>query len=196
MQASKQVLDRTAASLVITVDLRPTWCLAELYGAPVRVIAQMISVRWAALNAVLLYVQASKQVLDRMLPSPVSYADLCAIAGAVGVYNTHGPLINVGYGRRDVDGPDPFQGVGSNTNQQRDYPIQEIINEWGKLTLTPYEAFSICRRNLGDSTPFVTDNGSARLEHWWLFILSQTSSVTERHTRIVSHEASGPCNFC
>ena len=38
-------------------------------------------------------VQAAKQVLDRMLPSPISYADLCAIAGAVGVYNTHGPLI-------------------------------------------------------------------------------------------------------
>ena len=79
--------------------------------------------------------QASKQVLDRVLPSPISYADLCAIAGAVGVYNTHGPLINVGYGRPDVDGPDPFQGVGSNTNQGRDYPIQELINEWGELTL-------------------------------------------------------------
>lgn len=83
-----------------------------------------------------LWVQASKQVLDRMLPSPISYADLCAIAGAVGVYNTHGPLMNVGYGRPDVDGPDPFQGVGSNTNQQRDYPIQELINEWGELSLT------------------------------------------------------------
>lgn len=75
--------------------------------------------------------QAAKQVLDKVLPSPVSYADLCSIAGAVGVYATHGPLINVGYGRPDVDGPDPFQGVGSNTNQQRDYPIQQIINEWG-----------------------------------------------------------------
>ena len=73
-----------------------------------------------------------------MLPSPISYADLCAIAGAVGVYNTHGPLINVGYGRPDVDGPDPFQGVGSNTNQQRDYPIQELINEWGELSLTEH----------------------------------------------------------
>lgn len=83
------------------------------------------------LNAILsLCVQASKQVLDRILPHPVSYADLCAIAGAVGVYATHGPLMNVGYGRPDVDGPDPFQGVGSNTNQQRDYPIQEIIDEW------------------------------------------------------------------
>ncbi|KAK9900984.1 hypothetical protein WJX75_006590 [Coccomyxa subellipsoidea] len=48
----------------------------------------------------------------------------------VGVYLTLGSLINVGYGRPDVDGPDPFQGVGSNTNQQRDYPIQQIINEW------------------------------------------------------------------
>ena len=76
--------------------------------------------------------QASKQVLDRTLPHAVSYADLCAIAGAVGVYATHGPLMNVGYGRPDVDGPDPFQGVGSNTNQQRDYPIQEIIDEWGE----------------------------------------------------------------
>ena len=43
---------------------------------------------------------------------------------------------HVGYGRPDVDGPDPFQGVGSNTNQGRDYPIQELINEWGELTLT------------------------------------------------------------
>ena len=76
--------------------------------------------------------QAAKQVLDRTLPSPVSYADLCAIAGAVGVYATKGPLINVGYGRPDATSPDPFQGVGSNTNQQRDYPIQEIINEWGE----------------------------------------------------------------
>ena len=72
-----------------------------------------------------------------MLPQPVSYADLCAIAGAVGIYGTHGPLINVGYGRPDVDGPDPFQGVGSNTNQQRDYPIQEIINEWGAPAVLP-----------------------------------------------------------
>lgn len=122
-------------------------------------------------KSVLLCVQASKQVLDRMLPSPVSYADLCAIAGAVGVYNTHGPLINVGYGRPDVDGPDPFQGVGSNTNQQRDYPIQEIINEWGRPTLTPYEAVSSCRQNLGDSILLATENGSSRLEHWWLLIL-------------------------
>lgn len=90
--------------------------------------------------------QASKQVLDRMLPSPISYADLCAIAGAVGVYNTHGPLINVGYGRPDVDGPDPFQGVGSNTNQQRDYPIQEIINEWGEPIVTgPYSILAMCQ---------------------------------------------------
>ena len=77
--------------------------------------------------------QAAKQVLDRTLPNPVSYADLCAIAGAVGVYATKGPLLNVGYGRPDATSPDPFQGVGSNTNQQRDYPIQEIINEWGEL---------------------------------------------------------------
>ena len=76
--------------------------------------------------------QAAKQELDKALPKPVSYADLCAIVGAVGVYQTHGPLINVGYGRPDVTGPDPFQGVGSNTNQQRAYPIQEIINEWGE----------------------------------------------------------------
>ena len=82
-----------------------------------------------------LRVQASKQVLDRTLAHPVSYADLCAIAGAVGVYATHGPLMNVGYGRPDVDGPDPFQGVGSNTNQQRDYPIQEIIDEWRECSL-------------------------------------------------------------
>jgi hypothetical protein len=76
--------------------------------------------------------QATKQILDNTLPKPVSYADLCAISGAAGIYLTHGPLINVGYGRPDVDGPDPFTGVGSNTNQQRDYPIQEIINEWGE----------------------------------------------------------------
>ena len=80
-----------------------------------------------------------------MLPKPVSYADLCAIAGAVGVYQTHGPLINVGYGRPDVTGPDPFQGVGSNTNQQRDYPIQEIINEWGEATSGPSTAKMRCK---------------------------------------------------
>jgi catalase (peroxidase I) len=76
--------------------------------------------------------QAAKQILDRVLPSPVSYADLIAIGGAAAVYATNGPLINVGYGRPDVDGPDHFIGVGSNTNQQRDYPIQEIINEWSE----------------------------------------------------------------
>ena len=79
----------------------------------------------------LLTCAAAKQQLDKTIPSPVSCADLCSIAGAVGVYLTLGSLINVGYGRPDVDGPDPFQGVGSNTNQQRDYPIQQIINEWG-----------------------------------------------------------------
>ena len=96
--------------------------------------------------------QASKQVLDRVLPSPISYADLCAIAGAVGVYNSHGPLINVGYGRPDVDGPDPFQGVGSNTNQQRDYPIQEIINEWGELISTGH---TLHWQSAEAPTPFV-----------------------------------------
>ena len=75
--------------------------------------------------------QAVKQALDDALGTPTSYADLMSIGGAVAVYNTKGPLINVGYGRPDVDGPDPFQGVGSNTNQQRDYPIQAIIDEWG-----------------------------------------------------------------
>ena len=76
--------------------------------------------------------QATKQVLDRVLPKPVSYADLCAIAGAVGVFNTGGPLINVGYGRPDVDVADPNAGVGSNTNQQKDYPIAELMNEWSE----------------------------------------------------------------
>ena len=76
--------------------------------------------------------QATKQVLDRVLPKPVSYADLCAIAGAVGVFNTGGPLINVGYGRPDVDVADPNAGVGSNTNQQKDYPIAELMDEWSE----------------------------------------------------------------
>lgn len=76
--------------------------------------------------------QATKQVLDRVLPKPVSYADLCAIAGAVGVFNTGGPLINVGYGRPDVDVSDPNRGVGSNTNQQKDYPIAELMDEWSE----------------------------------------------------------------
>ena len=96
-----------------------------------------------------LRVQASKQVLDRTLAHPVSYADLCAIAGAVGVYATHGPLINLGYGRPDVDGPDPFQGVGSNTNQQRDYPIQEIIDEWRECSshcITAVSPTALCKR--------------------------------------------------
>ena len=76
--------------------------------------------------------QATKQVLDRVLPKPVSYADLCAIAGAVGIFNTGGPLINVGYGRPDVEVSDPNQGVGANTNQQKDYPIAELMNEWSE----------------------------------------------------------------
>ena len=67
-----------------------------------------------------------------MLPSPVSYADLSAIVGAVGIFNTGGPLINVGFGRPDVDVADPNQGVGSNTNQQKDYPIAELLNEWSE----------------------------------------------------------------
>ena len=71
-------------------------------------------------------------MLDRVLPKPVSYADLSAIAGAVGIFNTGGPLINVGYGRPDVDVADPNQGVGSNTNQQKDYPIAELLNEWSE----------------------------------------------------------------
>ena len=83
--------------------------------------------------------QAVKQALDDALGTPTSYADLMAISGAAAIYNTKGPLINVGYGRPDVDGPDPFQGVGSNTNQQRDYPIQAIINEWGKF-VSPWPA--------------------------------------------------------
>lgn len=82
--------------------------------------------------AVACCIQAAKQILDQVLPKPVSYADLVAIVGPVGIYQTHGPLINVGYGRPDTDGPDTFTGVGSNTNQQRDYPITEIITEWGE----------------------------------------------------------------
>ena len=79
-----------------------------------------------------LSLQAAKQVLDRVLPKPVSYADLCAIAGAVGIFNTRGPLINVGFGRPDVDVADPPQGVGANTFQQKDYPIAELLNEWSE----------------------------------------------------------------
>ena len=49
----------------------------------------------------------------------------------MGIYALHGPVINVGYGRPDVDKSDEFGGVGSNTNDQRDYPAAEIIAEWG-----------------------------------------------------------------
>jgi len=51
----------------------------------------------------------------------------------VGLYKLHGPLVNVGYGRPDATGPDLFAGIGSNTNDQRDYPANELINEWGVL---------------------------------------------------------------
>ena len=49
----------------------------------------------------------------------------------VGLYKLHGPLVNVGYGRPDVEVPDDFGGVGSNTNDQRDYPADQLIAEWG-----------------------------------------------------------------
>ena len=49
----------------------------------------------------------------------------------VGLYKLHGPLVNVGYGRPDVEVPDEFGGVGSNTNDQRDYPADQLIAEWG-----------------------------------------------------------------
>ena len=61
-------------------------------------------------------------------------ADLCC-DGQVGLYALHGPLVNVGYGRPDAAGPDEFGGVGSNTNDQRDYPADQIISEWGKAAL-------------------------------------------------------------
>ena len=48
----------------------------------------------------------------------------------VGLYKLHGPLVNVGYGRPDVEVPDDFGGVGSNTNDQRDYPADQLIAEW------------------------------------------------------------------
>ena len=51
--------------------------------------------------------------------------------GQVDIYALHGPVINVGYGRPDVNKSDEFGGVGSNTNDQRDYPAAELIAEWG-----------------------------------------------------------------
>ena len=51
--------------------------------------------------------------------------------GQVGMYALHGPVINVGYGRPDVNTSDEFGGVGSNTNDQRDYPADQLIAEWG-----------------------------------------------------------------
>lgn len=53
----------------------------------------------------------------------------------MGLYALHGPLVNVGYGRPDAAGPDEFGGVGSNTNDQRDYPADQIISEWGEAAL-------------------------------------------------------------
>ena len=104
-----------------------------------------------------------------MLPKPVSYADLSAIAGAVGVFNTGGPLIKVGYGRPDVDVADPNAGVGANTNQQKDYPIAELMDEWSEafqpclqsslqqhlLTcrLMPWDGNMLCCGCLGSSCP-------------------------------------------
>ena len=49
----------------------------------------------------------------------------------VGPYKLHGPLVNVGYGRLNVEVPDDFGGVGSNTNDQRDYSADQLIAEWG-----------------------------------------------------------------
>ena len=49
----------------------------------------------------------------------------------VGIYTLHGPVINVGYGRPDVNKADVFAGVGSNTNAARDYPADQLIAEWG-----------------------------------------------------------------
>ncbi|KAK9832108.1 hypothetical protein WJX81_007884 [Elliptochloris bilobata] len=84
-------------------------------------------------------VWAAKQVVDKLLPSPVSWADMFAISGAVGLYKLHGPLVNVGYGRPDVEVPDDFGGVGSNTNDQRDYPADQLIAEWESYGFTPYD---------------------------------------------------------
>ncbi|KAK9832086.1 hypothetical protein WJX81_005292 [Elliptochloris bilobata] len=81
----------------------------------------------------------AKQVVDKVVPHPVSWADLCQIAGAVGVYTLHGPVINVGYCRPDVDKADEFGGVGSNTNDQRDYPAKELIAEWERYGFMPYD---------------------------------------------------------
>jgi hypothetical protein len=103
--------------------------------------------------------QAIKQALDDALGTPTSYADLMAIGGAVAVYNTKGPLINVGYGRPDVDGPDPFQGVGSNTNQQRDYPIQAIIDEWGMALSSRHPVLIVILNNPISSCPIVEELG-------------------------------------
>ena len=82
------------------------------------------------------HAQAAKQQLDKTLPSPEACL-LCRPLLHCWRSRTHGPLINVGYGRPDVDGPEPFWGVGSNTNQRRDYPIQLIINEWAAELYSP-----------------------------------------------------------
>ena len=69
----------------------------------------------------------------------------------MGIYALHGPVINVGYGRPDVNKSDDFGGVGSNTNDQRDYPAAELIAEWGAWpTVDPAcRAVNRIRRCLG-----------------------------------------------
>ena len=88
----------------------------------------------------------------------------------MGIYALHGPVINVGYGRPDVNKSDEFGGVGSNTNDQRDYPAAELIAEWGGCPMANpacrvkrEHAAALKRHRLQCVRP------SLRLApHWWI----------------------------
>ena len=102
-------------------------------------VAVVLQCRWSPVR------RRPSRSLTRCCPSPCHMQTSVPSPARWASTRRTAPLINVGYGRPDVTGPDPFQGVGSNTNQQRDYPIQEIINEWGEATSGPSTAKMRCK---------------------------------------------------
>ena len=73
---------------------------------------------------------AGKQIIDKHYPGVVSWADVIPLAAAAAIKNAGGPYVNVGYGRPEATGPDPFVGVSVSTEITKDWPLDALLAQW------------------------------------------------------------------
>ena len=85
------------------------------------------------------FLWAGKQILDKLYPDTLSWADCIALSAAAGVKNAGGPYVNVGYGRPDATEADPFTGVSVSTEVTKDWNLDQLLAQWESFGWTANE---------------------------------------------------------